>query len=121
MSWAEAQNTKSWHERPGLYSWWGPISFQIGRGALWATRLRETNGPNFTWPMMMFCGAVPGNLLYATGKLYKGKPITVKTRAELLASIKPNYWKYLREDTGDLPGMAAPPAAPAAESELATA
>ena len=48
-------------------------------------------------------------------------PMTVKTRAELLGSIKPNYWKYLREDTGDLPGMDAPPAAPAAESELATA
>ena len=103
--------------RPGMYSWWGPISFQIGGVALWATRLRKTNGPNFTWPMMMFCGAVPENLLYATGKLYKGKPITVKTRAELLASIKPNYWKFLREDTGDLPGMDAP----AAEPELATA
>jgi hypothetical protein len=26
----------------------------------------------------------------------------VKTRAGLLASIKPTYWKYLREDAGDL-------------------
>ena len=34
--------------RPGLYSWWGPLSFKIGGVALWATRLRKTNGPNFT-------------------------------------------------------------------------
>ncbi len=108
--------------RPGLYSWWGPTSFKIGGVGLWALRLRKTNGPNFTWPMMMFCSALPENLLYASGKLYKGRPIEVKTRAELLASIKPNYWQYLRADTGDLPpGAEAPPAAPAQVPELATA
>ncbi len=89
--------------RPGLYSWWGPTSFKIGGVSLWALKLRKTNGPNFTWPMMMFCSALPENMLYSMGKLYKGRPINVKTRAELLASIKPNYWKYLREDAGDLP------------------
>jgi radical SAM superfamily enzyme YgiQ (UPF0313 family) len=89
--------------RPGLYSWWGPTSFKIGGVSLWALKLRKTNGPNFTWPMMMFCSALPENMLYAMGKLYKGKPIEIKTRAELLASIKPSYWKHLREDAGDLP------------------
>ena len=107
--------------RPGLYSWWGPLSFKIGGVALWATRLRKTNGPRFTWPMMMFCSALPESMLYATGRLYKGRPIRVKSRAELLASIKPGYWKYLREDAGDLPQAPAPPAAPPVERELVTA
>ena len=107
--------------RPGLYSWWGPLSFKIGGVALWATRLRKTNGRHFTWPMMMFCSALPENLLYATGRLYKGRPIRVKTRAELLSSIKPGYWKYLREDAGDIPRAPSAPAAPPVERELVTA
>ena len=106
--------------RPGLYSWWGPLSFKIGGVGIWAARLRKTNGPNFTWPMMMFCSALPESLLYSAGKLYKGQPIKVKTRAELLASIKPNYWKYLREDAGDMPRAESTPAPPAAP-QLATA
>ncbi len=89
--------------RPGPYSWWGPASFKVGGVALWATRLRKTNGKNFTWPMMMFCSALPENLMYSMGKLYPGKPVNIKSRAELLASIKPGYWQYLREDAGDLP------------------
>ena len=104
--------------RPGLYSWWGPASFKIGGVAIWATRLRKTNGKNFTWPMMMFCSALPEKMLYSMGKLYPGKPVTIKTRAELLASIKPSYWKYLREDAGDLPQSTAPTPG---QRELATA
>ncbi|MDP6579241.1 MAG: radical SAM protein [Vicinamibacterales bacterium] len=92
--------------RPGLYSWWGPTSFKVGALSLWLTRLRKTNGPNFTWPLLMFADAVPERLLYAAGRLYRGRPMEVKTRAELLASVKPAYWKYLREDTGDLPNEA---------------
>ncbi len=107
--------------RPGLYSWWGPLSFKIGGVALWATRLRKTNGRHFTWPMMMFCSALPENLLYSTGRLYKGQPIRVKTRAELLAAIKPGYWKYLREDAGDIPRAPSAPAAPPVERELVPA
>ena len=106
--------------RPGLYSWWGPLSFKIGGVALWALKLRKTNGRNFTWPMMMFCSALPENMMYAMGKLYKGRPINIKTRAELLASTKPTYWKYLREDTGDVP-RSADPAASTGERPLATA
>ena len=87
--------------RPGLYSWWGPLSFQIGGVALWALRLRKTNGPNFTWPMMN-----------------EGQPLEIKTRAELLASIKPSYWKYLRENAGDVPQA---PASSEDERQLATA
>ena len=64
--------------RPGLYSWWGPLSFQIGGVALWALKLRKTNGPNFTWPMMNFCGALPEKLMYRMGKLCEGQPINIK-------------------------------------------
>jgi hypothetical protein len=29
--------------------------------------------------------------------------MTIKTRKELLADIKPHQWQYLREDNGDVP------------------
>ena len=90
--------------RPGLYSWWGPTAFRLGGLLVWLARLRKTNGPGFTWPMMMFCSAIPESWMFGMGKLYKGKPVKLKTRAELLASIRPNYWKYLPKDAGDLPG-----------------
>ena len=90
--------------RPGLYSWWGPTAFRLGGLLVWLARLRKTNGPGFTWPMMMFCSAIPESWMVGMGKLYKGKPVKLKTRAELLASIRPNYWKYLPKDAGDLPG-----------------
>ena len=90
--------------RPGLYSWWGPTAFRLGGLLVWLARLRKTNGPGFTWPMMMFCSAIPESWMFGMGKLYKGRPIKFKTRAELLASIRPNYWKYLPKDAGDLPG-----------------
>ena len=89
--------------RPGLQSWWGPTAFRLGGLALWFARLRKSNGPYFTWPMLNFCGALPESWMVKTGKLYGGKPLKVKTRAELLASIRPNYWKYLRKDNGDVP------------------
>jgi len=92
---------------PGLYSWWGPLAFKLGGLAVWWAKLRKTNGPNFTWPMMMFAGTVPEELLFKAGKLYQGRPLQLKTRAELLADIRPNYWQYLREDNGDLPSEAA--------------
>ena len=91
---------------PGLYSWWGPLAFKLGGLLAWWARLRKTNGPNFTWPMMMFAGIVPEELMFKAGKLYKGRPLQVKTRAELLASIRPNHRRYLREDNGDLPAGA---------------
>ena len=40
---------------------------------------------------------------YGQGKVYVGKPLQVKSRKELLSSVRPNQWKYLREDAGDLP------------------
>jgi len=36
--------------------------------------------------------------------------MTIRSRKELLTTIKPHQWRYLRPDTGDLPdGFTAPP------------
>jgi len=70
---------------------------------MWIYKLRKLNGPNFTWPLCMFAGATTEKNLQRMGKIYRGKPLKVKTRAELLASLKPKDWQYLRADNGDLP------------------
>jgi hypothetical protein len=63
--------------------------------------------------MMNFSGVVPENWMQSAGKLYEPRPLKLKTRAELLASIRPSFWKYLKKDTGDVP------VAPAVLSALA--
>jgi radical SAM superfamily enzyme YgiQ (UPF0313 family) len=89
--------------RPGQNSWWAPTVWRIGALALWALRLRKKNGPRFTYPLLMFSGAVPEALLVATRRLHGARPVPIKTRAELLATIKPHHWRHLRRDTGDVP------------------
>ena len=37
------------------------------------------------------------------GKIHAGRPLPIKTRKELLATIKPSMRSFLRADTGDLP------------------
>ncbi len=89
--------------RPGQYSWWGPTAWRVGSLAMWLKRLRKLNGPNFTWPLLMFAGLAPEKLLDMMGKIYLGKPIKVKTRKELLATLKPHHLRHMRPDNGDLP------------------
>ncbi len=89
--------------RPGQASWWAPTAWRLGAIGLWAWKLRKLNGPGFTWPMFMFASALPEWLMDKMGKIYVGKPINVKTRKELLATIKPHQWQFLRADCGDLP------------------
>ena len=89
--------------RPGQYSWWAPTAWRAGSIGLWLWKLRKLNGPNFTWPLFMFASAVPEKIMKRMGKIYIGKPMQTKSRKELLESIRPNYWQYLREDCGDLP------------------
>jgi radical SAM superfamily enzyme YgiQ (UPF0313 family) len=103
--------------KPALRSWWGPTAWRVGALGLWAWKLRKVNGPHFTWPLMMFASALPEGLMQRMGKLYRGKPLRVKSRKELLETIRPQHWKYLRADNGDLPAggeQAASQAAPAA-------
>ena len=89
--------------RPGQASWWGPSAWRIGSLVMWLTKLRRTNGRNFTWPLFMFAGLMPEEWMERMGKIYVGKPVKIKNRKELLETIRPGYWKHLREDCGDLP------------------
>ena len=89
--------------RPGQYSWWGPLAWRTGALFMWLYRLRKLNGPNFTWPLMMFAGLAPEEILQKIGKIHVGTPLVTKNRRELIASLRPNYWKHLRADNGDLP------------------
>ncbi len=103
--------------RPGQYSWWGPLAWRIGAIIMWLLKLRKTNGPNFTWPIFMFAGAMPEKWMERLGKVYIGKPLKTKSRKELIASVKPNYWQYFRADNGDLPEGYTPPSKPQRQSE----
>jgi hypothetical protein len=89
--------------RPGQASWWAPTAWRVGALGLWAWKLRKLNGPGFTWPMFMFANALPEKLMARMGKIHLGRPLRIKTRKELLATIKPHQHQYLRPDTGDMP------------------
>ena len=52
---------------------------------------------------MMFAGVAPERILQGMGKIHAGEPVVSKSRRELIASLRPNYLKYLRADNGDLP------------------
>ena len=88
----------------GLHSWWGPLAWRFGSIALWLYKLRRLNGPAFTWPLLLFANGVPERIMERMGKIYVGKPLKVKSRSELLATIRPQHRMYLRADNGDLPG-----------------
>jgi hypothetical protein len=94
--------------RPGQASWWAPTVWRVGAMVMWAWKLRKLNGPGFTWPMFMFASALPERLMAGMGKIYVGQPMVIKSRKELLATIKPHQYQFLRPDTGDMPE---PPAA----------
>ncbi|HEY6293467.1 MAG TPA: radical SAM protein [Terriglobia bacterium] len=105
--------------RPGQYSWWGPMAWRVGSIAMWLYKLRRANGPNFTWPLWMFSGALSEKRLAKMGKIHVGRPLKTKSRKELIASLKPHYWQYLRADNGDLPdGYSPPPAKDRSYEEL---
>ncbi|MGB7207563.1 MAG: radical SAM protein [Pyrinomonadaceae bacterium] len=92
--------------RPGQYSWWGPTAWRVGSIGMWLYKLRKLNGPNFTYPLLMFAGALSEKRLEKMGKIYVGKPLATKNRRELIATLKPGMLKHLRADNGDLPESA---------------
>ena len=104
--------------RPGQVSWWAPTAWRLGAVGLWLYKLRKLNGPNFTWSLLMFSSAIPQGLASRMGKLYKPKPVTIKSRKELLATIKPHHWQYLRADNGDMPEGYVPAASAAAAGQF---
>jgi hypothetical protein len=89
--------------RPGQNSWWAPTAWRVGSLGLWMWRLRKLNGPGFTWPLFMFASALPESLMARMGKIHLGRPLRIKTRKELLETVKPSMRRYLRPDTGDMP------------------
>jgi hypothetical protein len=84
---------KAWAiaSRIGLQTTWGKLSFGAGALILWAGRLRRVNGPNFTWPLVQFSGALPERWLERTGRIYTGRPLPRITRDELLAAVRPDW------------------------------
>lgn len=91
LQWQVIMKAWSVASRIGLQSTWGKVSFGIGALALWAARLRRVNGPNFTWPLVQFSGAVPERWLERAGVIYRGRPLPRRTRDELFAAIRPNW------------------------------
>jgi hypothetical protein len=89
--------------RPGEMSWWGPTAWRVGAIALWMYKLRKLNGPHFTWPLLMFASALPESTMARMGKLYSTRPLPIKSRKELLETVRPSQRRFLRPDTGDLP------------------
>jgi radical SAM superfamily enzyme YgiQ (UPF0313 family) len=87
-------------------SWWGPYAWSLGAFAFWAIRGRRVNGPNFTWPTMHFSRLLPGSLAYSLGGLYRGKPLKVLSRDELLDTVA-SRWKPYFADTPNEKTMAA--------------
>lgn len=102
--------------QPGQYNRWAPVAWRLFALAMWAYRLRKLNGPNATWPLLMFARVLPETLLQRWGKIYKGKRLQTKDRRQLLASLRSNYIQYLRRDTGDVPDLAPEVSAPSALS-----
>ncbi len=78
---------------------------------MWLYRLRKLNGPNFTWPLMMFAGLAPETILRRFGKIHVGEPLRSKSRRELIASLRPTHLRHFRPDNGDLPETTDSPAA----------
>ena len=80
------------------------------RNDLLSDRARDHSGPDHDWPgdadwLPARDLGVEMRYRDATrmGKIYRGRPMAVKSRKELLATIKPAHWKHLRPDNGDLP------------------
>jgi radical SAM superfamily enzyme YgiQ (UPF0313 family) len=91
--------------RPGQMSWWGPMAWRSGAIALWLYKLRKLNGPHFTWPLLMFASALPESAMARLGKIHRSRAVPIKSRSELLTTIRPSQRRYLRADTGDMPEM----------------
>jgi len=103
LQWQLIMKCWKFNLRPGQYSWWGPMAWRLGGIFMWLWKLRRTNGPNFTWPLLMFSSVLPEKMMARMGKIYTGKPLRSKSRRELLATIRPSFRRYLRPDAGDLP------------------
>ena len=46
------------------------------------------------------------------GKIHVGRPLKIKSRKELLQTVRPTQVRYLRQDTGDVPAVPPMPEGP---------
>jgi len=84
---------------PGSSKWWAPYLYRAGALFLWLTRLRKMNGPNFFWPLMNFAGVGPEKWILKAGGLYSGHSLSLRSRVELLSTIRTNHRKFIQSDT----------------------
>jgi radical SAM superfamily enzyme YgiQ (UPF0313 family) len=83
-----------------LQSWWGPFAWSLGAFLFWAFRGRRVNGPNFTWPAMHFTRMIPSSITYRMGGLYRGKPLKILSRDELLDTVASKWKPYFADASG---------------------
>ena len=97
---------KAWTiaSRIGLQTTWGKLSFGLGALILWAARLRRVNGPNFTWPLVQFSGAVPEHWLERAGRVYAGRPLPRITRDELMPTVRTDWREVIADARANRPG-----------------
>jgi radical SAM superfamily enzyme YgiQ (UPF0313 family) len=97
---------KAWTiaSRIGLQTTWGKVSFGLGALILWAARLRRVNGPNFTWPLVQFSGAVPEHWLERAGRVYAGRPLPRITRDDLMATVRTDWRDVIADARANRPG-----------------
>jgi radical SAM superfamily enzyme YgiQ (UPF0313 family) len=104
--------------QPGQFISWMPSAWRLGSLPLWATKLRRLNGPNCTWPLLMFSGVVPERGLARLGKIHVGKLERTKSRRELIAGVRPRYRQFFPPDD-EAPGTRAGGSpGPATESDV---
>ena len=100
--------------RPGQVSWWAPMVWRTRRDRALGVEAAQAQRPR-TSPGRCSCSPAPcrRTLMAKMGKIYLGRPLNIKTRKELLATIKPHQHQFLRPDTGDMPDTPAADKAPA--------
>ena len=98
--------------RPGQYSWWGPMAWRVG--SLWNVVVQApgTEWPQFYLATINVFGCDLRKELAANGQDLSGETFKSEITKELLASLKPKDWQFLRADNGDMPVGYVPAAQP---------
>jgi hypothetical protein len=105
--------------RPGQYSWWGTNGVARRIAGNVALQIATSEWSKLQLAVLDVLRAQSRRrTCQRMGKIYPGKPLQVKSRKELIASLKPKDWQYLRADNGDLPVEYVPPVAARAVATL---
>jgi hypothetical protein len=99
LQWQLIMKCWQFNLRPGQFHHWSPRLWRLGSLLAWAVKLRRLNGPNATWPVLMFSGLLPERWLHRMGKIYIGGLARTKSRAELIAGLRPAHRRHVRPDT----------------------